>query len=118
MSYSVYSCDPVDNELMLADQHQFLRGKTYAPDGRIEEWVGIPYNYNSQFCRLFGEKGIGAINGLTGKESIPVIKTAISRLDDDVNSNYWIPTDGNVKQALNCLLRLAASEPYDVWNND
>lgn len=44
-----------------------------------ELWLNITYNYYSVFCRseVFGEGGIRSIYGLTGAESVPLLKKAI-----------------------------------------
>ena len=116
MSYSIYFSEPIDNDLVVVSGPHFITGNTYASDGSVETWIGVPYNYNDHFRRLFGEKGIEVIHGLTGAESIPVIRKAISQLNDEVDPNCWVPTDGNVKEALKGMLKLALADLNGVWN--
>lgn len=64
------------------------------------------------------EKGIGALYGLSGAESIPLLKSAIQKLADDVDEDYWKATEGNAKRALIKLLALAQMRPDGVWDGD
>jgi hypothetical protein len=43
---------------------------------------------------------------------------AIAKLNDDVDQNYWKPTEGNAKKALTQLLALAKMRPDGVWRGD
>lgn len=55
---------------------------------------------------------------MTGAESIPVLQKAIAALSDDVNPDYWEPTEGNAKRALCGLLAFAQLRPDGVWEGD
>jgi hypothetical protein len=55
---------------------------------------------------------------MTGAESIPVLKAAMDKLGDDVDPDYWTPTEGNAKRALAGLLALAQLRPDGVWDGD
>ena len=55
---------------------------------------------------------------MTGAESIPVIKAAIEKLGNDIDPDYWKPTEGNAKKALYGLLALAQIRPDGVWDGD
>lgn len=57
-------------------------------------------------------------HGMTGAESIPVIKAAMEQLDDDVSGNYWEATEGNAKKALAGLLAFAQMRPDGIWKGD
>jgi hypothetical protein len=65
-----------------------------------------------------GEKGIRTIYGMTGAQSIPILRGAAAMLADDVAKNYWEPTEGNAKRALLQLVALAEMRPDGVWNGD
>ena len=78
----------------------------------------MTYNYAQHFCRVLGRRGIRAIYGMTGGESIPVLRKAIAALADDVDKDYWAPTEGNAKQALLQLKALAHLRPEGVWAGD
>lgn len=75
-------------------------------------------NYARHFKRVLGEKGIRAIYGMTGAESIPVLEDAASKLADDVSDDYWEPTEGNAKRALLQLAALARMRPDGIWDGD
>ena len=63
-------------------------------------------------------KGIRTIYGLTGAESLPVLDAAIAQLGDDVDADYWAPTEGNAKRALLKLRALATMRPDGIWSGD
>jgi hypothetical protein len=65
-----------------------------------------------------GDKGIRSLYGMTGKESVPVLKKAIAQLATDVSLDYWEPTEGNARKALEGLLALAIMKPDGVWGGD
>jgi hypothetical protein len=135
MSYDIELIDPVTGETCeLGEPHQ-MRGGTYCLGGTREAAFNITYNYfdildrvlparepdsdNKEYARDDGKlHSIRAIYGLTGAESIPILKAAIAQLGDDVDDNYWKATEGNVKRALNCVLALAQMRPDGVWSGD
>ena len=56
---------------------------------------------------------------MTAKDSIPLLKKAISKLGDDIDPDYWKSTEGNAKEALRGLLIIAeAADPEGVWTGD
>lgn len=118
MSYDISLCDPVTKETIMLESPHAMRGGTYAVDGTTEAWLNITYNYAKLFRRVFGDEGIRTIYGMTGAESIPVLKAAISQLGDDVSDDYWKDTEGNAKRSLYQLLALAQMRPDGVWDGD
>lgn len=119
MSYDISLLDPVTKEVILLDEPHDFKGGTYAVGGTDEAWLNITYNYSKHFCRVFGEeKGIRILYGMTGRESIPVLKKAIEQLGNDVNDDYWKSTEGNAKRALQQLLAFAEQKPDGVWSGD
>ena len=102
----------------MVDQPHQIRGGMYAVGGTSEAWLNITYNYASHFYRVLGDKGIRTIYGMTGAESIPVLKAAADQLNDDVSEDYWEPTEGNAKRALFGLIALAQLRPDGVWEGD
>ena len=88
------------------------------PLERIQPIFTITYNYAKHYYRVFGEKGIRTIYGMTGAESIPIIKAAMAQLGDDVSTDYWEDTEGNAKKALAGLLAFAQMRPDGVWDGD
>lgn len=119
MSYDIYLKDAVTGETLESEQPHHMRGGTYQLGGSTELWLNVTYNYAPHFYRAVDEhKGIRKLYGMTGAESIPLLKAAISRLGDDVDEDYWQPTEGNAKQALLQLLAMAQLRPDGVWDGD
>lgn len=107
MSYDVSIINKDTNkEVTITTKHQ-IRGGTYCLGGTNELSVNITYNYSPFFKKVLGDKGIRVLNGMEIKESIPLLEEAISKLGDDVDENYWAPTEGNAKEALINLVQLA-----------
>lgn len=118
MSYDISLVDPVTRQTLEVKTPHQLRGGMYAMGGTTEAWFNITWNYADFYYKVFGEKGIRTIYGMTGAESIPVLKEAIAKLGDDVHPDYWEPTEGNAKRALYSLLALAQMRPDGVWEGD
>lgn len=118
MSYDISLCDPVTGERLETDAPHFVQGGMYVICGTTELWLNVTYNYSDVFYRLFGDKGIRSIYGKTGAESIPIFQKAIHELKDDVSSDYWACTEGNVKKVLCSLLSFAQMRPDGVWDGD
>lgn len=118
MSYDIYLKDPVTNETLQFDEPHHMRGGTYAVGGTTEASLNVTYNYAPNYYRVMGEKGIRSIYGMTGAESIYILKKAVDVLGDDVDADYWNPTEGNAKQALLQLMALAKMRPDGVWDGD
>ena len=118
MSYDISLVDPVTYETLEVENAHFIRGGTYALGGTTECWLNITYNYGPFFRKVLGPDGIRSIYGLSGAESIPMLKKAISELADDVSDNYWDATEGNAKKALYGLLALAQMRPDRIWEGD
>lgn len=76
---------------------------------------------------------IRSIYGMTGAESIPVLKGAIHTLEDSTDdisaeertfyeeqgaTGYWMPTKENAVRPLYGLLAFAQMRPDGVWDGD
>ena len=141
MSYDIELCDPVSHETLLLDTSHHMTGGTYALGGTQEMWLNVTYNYADWYYMpgVFAEtkeesKGIRTIYGLTGAESIPVLRKAIAALEamtgEYVDENtrkqcekqgvtgYWLPTRENAIRPLYQLLALAQMWPDGVWEGD
>ena len=119
MSYDISLRDPVTRETIHADTPHQIRGGIFALNGTTALSLNVTYNYVAHFRRVIDpDKGIRAIYGKTGAESIPILNAAISKLDDDVDPDYWKPTPGNAKAALCGLLAFAQMRPDGVWDGD
>lgn len=116
MGVDFYLEDPVTHETIEFDQKHEIKGGTYAVGGCHEAWLKITYNYSKFYYRVFpNEQGLHIIDGMSGAESIPILKDAISKLGDDVSGNYWDATEGNAKRALLGLLAFAQLRPDGIW---
>lgn len=118
MSYDIYLKDPVTKEtLQLMEKHQ-MRGGTYEMGGTTEMRLNVTYNYSVHYYKTIGEQGIRTIYGKTGAESIPILKNAATQLGNDIDDDYWNPTEGNAKRSLLQLVALAEMRPDGVWDGD
>ena len=97
-----------------------MSGGTYALGGTTELWLNVTWNYSKFYYRpeVFGEKGIRAIYGMSGAESIPVLDKAIAALGDDTDLDYWKATEGNAKRPLIQLRAMAQMRPDGIWSGD
>lgn len=119
MSYDISLVAPVTKQTMKAYFKHQIRGGTYQVGGTSRLHLNVTYNYAPHFTRAFESKeGVRMIYGMTGAESIPVLRAAIARLGDDVDEDYWKSTEGNAKQALYGLLAFAHMRPDGVWKGD
>jgi len=119
MSYDIDLNDPITGNVIEFDTPHQLRGGTYRVGGSNNASLNITYNYSRFYYNVLDEdKGIRAIYGMTGADSIPVLEAAISLLGDDVSEDYWDATEGNAKSALLKLVALAKMRPDGVWMGD
>ena len=119
MSYDINLLDPVTKKTIIFDDAHQIRGGTYELGSSKEAWLNVTYNYSKYFYELIDkEKGIRKIYGMTGAESMPILKNAISKLGDDINNDYWQMTEGNAKQSLCGLLAFAQMRPDGIWEGD
>ena len=118
MSYDINLVDPVTKQVLELDSPHQMIGGIYVLGGTRECWLNVTYNYSESFRKVMGEKGIRSIYGLSGAESVPILKSAIEKLGDDVDSDYWAPTEGNAKRALLGLLAFAQLRLDGVWDGD
>ena len=132
MSYALGLRDPIaDQWCELEEPHQ-MRGGTYPIGGSMTATINITYNYARHYRRVFQPRasehlcldedgnlsGIRVIYGLTGAEAIPILQRAIELLANDVDEDYWKPTEGNAKRALLQCLALSRMRPDGVWDGD
>lgn len=141
MSYDIRLCDPVSFDTLHTESPHEMRGGTYVVGGTTELWLNVTYNYSKAYAKAFDgvtpgtrltgrsewvrtsgaddeRSGIRTIYGMLGSESIPVLELAIARLGDDVDVDYWAPTEGNAKRALASLLAMAKLRPDGIWDGD
>ena len=118
MSYDISIVDRKTKEQIEVEFPHDLKGGTYAIGGTRELWLNITYNYAPFFRKVFSEHGPDGIHYIEGQkveDTIPWIEKAIEQLGDDVDDNYWAPTEGNAKRSLINLLKLAKMYPEGEW---
>ena len=117
MSYDISLVDPVTKEILESDSVHYIAGGNYVLGGTRKLELNVTWNYCKFYYgdKALGDDGIKSLDGMTGAESIPVLKKAISNLGDDVSPVYWDATEGNAKRALRGLLKLAQIRPDGVW---
>lgn len=115
MSYDCRLVDPVTKECLHSPVPHHITGGTYAVGGTDELWVNITYNYGPIYRRVMGGGLYDTIDGKLAAETIPMLQEAISKLGDNVSSNYWDSTEGNAKKALYKLLAIAQMRPDGMW---
>lgn len=140
MSYDISLVDPVTKETLEVETPHQMKGGTYASGGTTEMWLNITYNYARWYYKdgVFPIKGsenrgIRSIYGMSGAQSIPVLKNAISVLEsltEDISdedrekcekqgaTGYWMPTRENAIKPLYSLLAFAQMRPDGVWDGD
>ena len=118
MSYDIELIDPITRVVLELDSEHHMKGGTYCAGGTKEASLNVTYNYHPIFCKVLGDSGIRSIYGMTGAESIPTLDYAIGLLGNDVDEDYWKPTEGNSKRALLQLLALAKMRPDGIWSGD
>lgn len=118
MSYDIYLVDPITKSTVEFESPHDIAGGTYQLGGTRDAWLNVTYNYSKHFYRVIGEKGIRTIYGKTGLESISILEDAIEQLNTDTTDDYWEPTEGNARKALEGLLELAKAAPSAIWDGD
>jgi len=118
MSYDISLTESITKETIEFDEKHDMKGGTYCYGGTKEACMNITYNYARYYYKIIGDQGIRTIYGMTGAESIPILKKAIEQLGDDVSSDYWKPTEGNAKKPLYSLLAFAQLRPDGIWDGD
>ena len=99
-------------------------GGVIALGGSTDASINITYNYAFFFYNFLDKrKGIRWLYGKTAQETIPRLEKAIGRLtgwlgDGVYEQDYWAPTFGNAKHALEVLLGWAKQNPHGVWEGD
>lgn len=126
MSYDINLLDPITKKVIEINDAHFLRGRTYKIGGSTELSLNMTYNYSKFLHKVIQPKstpskyetGIRLLYRMTALEAIPILKIAISKLKDDFDEDYWSPTEGNTKRALNNLLTMCKMRPDAIINGD
>lgn len=143
MSTDIFLIDPNTKNIILFDntisnKNRKIINVEYRNFCKRQAWINITCNYFFWYhmdgvfpITKDGERGIRSIYGMTGYESIPIIKKAISLLEkskEDIRKDeriactemgitgYWIPTKENAIKPLYELLALAEMRPDGIWS--
>lgn len=119
MSYDISFVDKDGGPMVLQEPHH-LRGGTYVLGGTGQAWLNITYNYSPFYYRLIDpEKGIRALYGKTGAEAKLILDAAILQMGvDPPSEDYWEPTEGNARKALEDLCELCRRCPEGILEGD
>lgn len=118
MSYDCYIVHPDTRETLLFKGPHQLRGGTYALGGTNEAWVNITYNYGGHLRKALGPDGLMGLNRMPVGQALTLISQGLGLLGDDIDDDYWKPTEGNAKLALidlGSLCMLAIREGYSDY---
>ena len=76
MSYDISLVDPVTKETLEADFVHHITGGSYTIGGTRKLELNVTWNYCKFYYgdKAFGDKGIKSLDGMTGAESIPILK--------------------------------------------
>ena len=96
MSYDISLMDPVTNEVAEVPGHLMIGG-TYAADYHPETGtftpalntnaeLNITYNYSHYYHETYKDKGIRAIYGITGLDSIPMLE----KIAENIREKYIV----------------------------
>lgn len=136
MSYDISLKDPVTKKTIEFDTPHQMRGGTFAVGGTLMAWLNVTYNYSCWYYHdgVFPNgKGLRSIYGLSAADSVPVLESAIQKIQSfDENlfldrideckqngiSGYWLPTRRNALAPLYQLLAMAKTRPDGVWDGD
>lgn len=116
MSYDVELLEPVSKKTIQFDSKHHMTGGTYCLGGTTEAWLNITYNYAKPYSKAVEGFSINNLEGKTALETMPQIQEVIDNLGDEVDDDYWKPTEGNAKKALIQLLALAKMRPDGIWH--
>ena len=123
MSYDIDLKDPETKETVILNNKHHITGGTYCVGGTREATLNITYNYGDLYYKhISKENGIRHIYGMKAIDSIPILSKVASQLKDNIDEDYWKPTEGNAKKALLDLIALACIAiqecPDCYWDGD
>ena len=106
MGYWIYLDDNTTQNPIVTDESR-AEGGNYCLGGTNEAALNVTYNYSIFF-------NFRLLDGMSAEAGAKLLKAIIAKLKDDVDDNYWNPTEGNVKRCLQTLLDFAT---YAINNN-
>ena len=113
MSYDVALRDADGNPVQV-ERHE--EGGTILVGGNTDAEMSVTYNYSKFFGVVLPEGRIESLHGMTGADSIPILRAAISILTTRRDADYWAATPGNAGYALFVMEDWAEQHPDAVWD--
>ena len=112
MSYDVALLDPVTKDVLMSPEH-VQGGGTYPMGGRYECQFNITYNYADVFGSLVRE-----LDEQTAEDTLPRLEAFVASWPNvhPYIRDYWAPTPGNAKAAVEQLIVFAKAHPQGVWS--
>jgi hypothetical protein len=89
-------------------------GGTYMVGGTISAELNITYNYGPHFHEAI-DGGLERLNGITGREALPLLTHAVDMLGAYRSDDYWEASPGNAGYSLSILLEWARQYPEAVF---
>lgn len=110
MSYDVSLCDREGN--VLPSPESFTDGGTYAISGSDECALNITYNYVEVFGVL-----VRNLHGEQAESTLPRLEEFVAQWPaaKPYIRDYWAPTPGNAKKAIERLISFAKAHPEGIW---
>ena len=111
MSYDVRLVHPETGDTLPASERVF-GGGTYPVGGRDDCCFNITYNYSQIFGPL-----VHHLNDRTAADTLPALLAFVDMWPDarPYERDYWAPTPGNAKKAVEQLIVFARVHPNGVW---
>lgn len=105
MSYDISLVDPVTKETLEADFVHHITGGSYTIGGTRKLELNVTWNYCKFYYgdKAFGDKGIKSLDGMTGAESIPILKKLFQTLETMFPLYTWmLPRETQRKLCADC----------------
>ncbi len=114
MGWDIELKDSKTGEPVQVESHQ--EGSNICIGGEERADMTLTFNYSpfyyQHICRI---RGLRCLSGEKAKDTLKVLREAISILGTEKDENYWEATPGNAGHALSVLLSWAEANPEAVW---
>lgn len=115
MSFDLSLHDPDTGEV-LQSKRPVRCGGTYAV-GSSDLEFNVTFNYSRHIRPVMPDlaDGLYSADGMPAMDFARHLLEAIPRLGTDDSEDYWEPTEGNARRALEALLWMCLEAPHGVW---